>query len=117
MATQKTPFASIPSLFDTLPARKEQRNNPVFLTGAGGVVYHGRKNDDEPPSRLTTYSLRRCPDNGNPVAMRALAGGQEPAAVLTGDRQARSRPWTVQLAAEAERVLRLALQDGTFGGL
>jgi hypothetical protein len=114
MATQK--HAPAPSLFDNLPAPRRAMSNPIFINVDGVLIYHVRKNDWEPESSLMKNWFSREPNNRAPVDVRSLAGYVEPEYEPQGDPMASSERWNQQLAAEAERVIRLALANGTFIG-
>lgn len=112
MATLKA--APAPSLFTNLPAKRKAMSNPVFINVDGVLIYHVRKNDDEPESTIQKFWFSRHHDNRAPVDVRTLPGYDEPEYERQSNPQASSDRWNQQLATEAERVIRLALSAGCF---
>jgi hypothetical protein len=111
--TPSTMPAQLP-LFPVVPAARPVMNNPLFLTEDGQLVYHVRKNDDEPESPLMHYWFSFSPDNSKPVDVRRLPGYNEPEYEPQANAVESSQYWLKQLATEAARVIRLALQNGCF---
>lgn len=91
-------------------------HNPVFTVVQGQPVYHVRKDDENPLSRLQTYWFSLEPDNTNRVDVRRLPGYVQPLydSSLPGTALECSERWEASLWAEAERVIALALATGHF---
>lgn len=106
-----------PSLFDGEPTPVKVVRNPVFLDVNGVLVYRVAKSATDPTSALMGYLFSLRSDSINPVDVRKLAGYVEPEYVRQGDPGASILAWQGQLAVEVERVIRLALANGTFIGI
>ena len=102
----------MPAQTPTAAAAKMQ--NPQAFTENGVPVFRVRKNDDDPRSELQKFWYSFFADNSQPIDVRTLPGYSEPEYDPSGDVMERSIRWNRALATEAERVIRLALQNGLF---
>lgn len=91
-----------------------QMKNPLAFTENGVPVFRVRKNDEDPQSELQKFWYSFFADNSQPIDVRELPGYREPRYDPTGKAIGRSQRWVQSLATEAERVIRLALQNGLF---
>lgn len=98
----------------TAPAAAEKMQNPLAFTENGVPVFRVRKNDDDPQSELQKFWYSFFADNSQPIDVRTVPGYSEPEYDPSGDVMERSLRWNRALADEAERVIRLALQNGLF---
>lgn len=97
-----------------LPGTTPKMKNPLAFTESGVPVFRVRKNDDDPRSELLKFWYSFFADNRQPIDVRELPGYREPRYNPAGDAVERSQRWVQALATEAERVIRLALQNGLF---
>jgi hypothetical protein len=97
-----------------LPAAAPKMQNPLAFTENGVPVFRVRKNDDDPQSPLQKYWYSFFADNRQPIDVRKLPGYDEPEYESQGSVVERSERLNRALATEAERVIRLALQNGLF---